>query len=456
MKIQSSFALGVVTLALACSAPPTGGSGGGLGGGSASGGSGGGGGGGGTAGARGAFPTDPASGHTYSPSIAIDGAGRIHVAMVSSPGTVSYSTCASNCGAAASWSTVAVGPTGFLGLTRTQLQVDAAGHPRILFLFTTGGGADEYRYAACDTACSTASSWSVVAAAKATGSGQDEEIRSFALDAQGHPGFVRVETGGGTRGLYYERCVAASCTSAASWTETLVGADDATSDYNGFTMAYDAAGAVHLALRAPTMPSGSAIYYLRCASGCNVDTNWTNTALYPGGISGDVQLRVDSSNRPRLAYYSDFSTASASQVVYASCNTACADVANWSAFTVGIPAQNGKLAMDLALDPAGHPRIVYDRLDTPVGVGLAACDTGCEAVGSTWSLSEPESMLQLEAAAPVAVATGCSTSLWMKGQEERLAVGPAGEIRIAYAAVHQQGGTCAINIDGQRVRVLSP
>jgi hypothetical protein len=117
--------------------------------------------------------------------------------------------------------------------------------------------------------------------------------------------------------------------------------------------------------------------------------------------------------------------------------------------------QDGEVR-SFALDPLGQPRIVFDRTDTPVGVGIAGCDTGCEAPGSSWQIVDLESMQRLQDIAPIPITGGCSTSVWMRTQDERVAVGPAGEVRVAYTALHQQGGSCAITTDRERVRVLVP
>ncbi len=167
----------------------------------------------------------------------------------------------------------------------------------------------------------------------------------------------------------------------------------------------------------------------------------------------EIQLRLDASDRPRIAFYSSADGVAVDRVVYASCNANCGVETSWTAQPIApIAAGNGNRGLDLALDAQGRSRVSFDQYDEPSGLGYALCDSGCDQAGATWSAMLAESSISLDAAYPIPVAGTCSGSLWFAGRWSRIAIAPSGHAIVVYGAEHQQGGTCNISTDKMLVR----
>jgi hypothetical protein len=111
----------------------------------------------------------------------------------------------------------------------------------------------------------------------------------------------------------------------------------------------------------------------------------------------------------------------------------------------------------LALDSNNRPRIaggIDSIAESVYAAGLTWCDEACESAGATWKSKAVESADDLEANNPVLVQDGCSISVWSEvGRNPSLALDPSGQPRLAYEAVHGQGGSCYAHEDVVLVRV---
>jgi hypothetical protein len=391
-------------------------------------------------------------------SIAVDSAGGIHLGFsaytsVGGAWPAYYAFCASNCNTAANWTTVAVGDIGAWG-GYTRLALDAAGHPHLLWFNETSiSGPSVFQYAECNANCTTAANWTKVNAATTASVVGPSDSRYFALDGQGRPRFVYTDTDSNHRGTYYAYCESA-CTSNSNWHEVQI--DSAYLLYE-FSLVFDTANGAHLAYRNATGFTDT-LDYAECASGCSTAANWNSVTLTDLGSGEALSLRVDGSNRPRLAFYTGYfgsSDPNNNLLVYAWCDTACTQDANWDNSTLGLPAYFGA-EVDLVLDQQGYPHLAYyvdDVSGSNYGLSYAACTADCETQAATWHAQMVETSDELDASDPVPVKSECSISSWLEvGRNPSLALDASGRPRVGYTAKHYQGGSCSSQSDLRLVR----
>ncbi len=272
----------------------------------------------------------------------------------------------------------------------------------------------------------------------------DYVFRYFALDPQGHPAFIYTDGSQGINhnGTFYISCMAVApeaCTNAANWTEThldllWLGTPSLAFSPSGQPRAmlfyWDNRDEVVMKL-----------LYVACDANCDDRSNWHGVFLADLHGTARYSLRVDSQGRPRVAYYSGQYPDPAFQpnrLYYLWCNSACTDSdMNWQRHELGLAAYDGK-NMDLALDSMNRPRIAYYKIAS--GLGYAWCNHNCESSTATWQQHEVEASSALEVDYPVAPIRHCSISVWVTGETPILALDHAGNPRIGYVAEHGYGG----------------
>jgi hypothetical protein len=183
-------------------------------------------------------------------------------------------------------------------------------------------------------------------------------------------------------------------------------------------------------------PTTGALSYLACDSACTNVANWTLLPLYErGGGHATWSLRLDASNRPRLAFYQGVPDAGGGdRLNYLWCNATCTSAANWGLVGVGLAAGDGMDA-DLALDSQGHPRLAYQK-SSATGLGYGWCDTNCESVSGAWQHQLLESSSTLDADWPKMPPPNCTVALWYGGYRPSLVVDAGGRPRMGYDAEH--------------------
>jgi hypothetical protein len=218
---------------------------------------------------------------TSHPSLGVDPSGGVHVAFTPESGTTRpayYAYCATNCTSGAAFTRVSLGDH----VEYANLALDAAGHPRLL-LRLRAGTMFAYQYWACDINCTSAGSWTstIVAYAYARPSASGEPFsRFFTLDAAGHPRFIYYDDGQSTADPHrgvYFTGCDGNCVNAASWAELQVMQD---SDAQQFDLAMSSTGQV----RAAYISYDSANYnwyvaYAECNASCWTLNNWSNMPL---------------------------------------------------------------------------------------------------------------------------------------------------------------------------------
>ena len=395
-------------------------------------------------------PPPPASQNELSGSIRVDAQGGMHLAYMGSPVNgafpVRYGHCASQCGQVSSWTFTNVADGGN-GLGKVLLALDPQGHPRIGF-YKTGGPANNYAYASCDTGCTAASGWtSVLLGSGRDVSNFDSPDHFFALDPQGNPGMLYDDNGATHTGLFYATCSAGNCTGAGSWQETAL-STDALKTFYRTALVYDAQSHPHFAYDLYDQGTGNEVFgYAECnGGGCTSAASWSSVNLYAIGGSSAFALAVNGQGQPRFAYFngSISDPTMANTLVYGYCNGGCtSSAAAWSNYRIGTSSSDGANGLDLALNAQGLARVAFHtggNSGSGDGVAVAVCDGNCESTSASWHRVQAFLDPAMDTADPIPPAAGCTTAFWIDTTCVTLAIDAAGNLAVANDAKHIQGG----------------
>ena len=196
---------------------------------------------------------------------------------------------------------------------------------------------------------------------------------SVGVDLAGgmHAAFVNFSADpNGNYHAYYDFCAPGlDCANAANWTlVTLLTVPSSTTIMDATQLALDPQG--HPRLVILTSDTGGSFQdhyqYASCDSGCTSSSNWTisdvvdvtlnSTFIYNGNKHF---FALDPQGRPR------FVADDGSNYVYAFCNSACANAANWNTLSLnGLSATgSGYNTAALAFNAAGQPRLLAPLTD---------------------------------------------------------------------------------------------
>lgn len=419
---------------------------------------------------------------TSHPTLAVDGAGGVHVAFTpqsASPGNPTrpayYAYCPANCTSATAFTRLHLGD----GVDFASLALTPAGQPRLL-LRKPVQSVYVFQYWQCDANCTSLAQWQGgdlgYAFARPVG-WVEAFIHSFALDHQGRPRFVYYDNGADYqdphRGVFYAWCDA-HCTAPANWYETRLLEDGNASD---FDLAFGPGDQPRLAyVTYDSQALAQQVAYAECQQGCQNAVNWSGMALV-NTASASVShwaifdLAVDSQGRPRLALYTGTGAGGSlapNSLYYLACGAAsCVASQAWSALKLNLPQTQGEEGVALALDSQNRPRIAFHApLAAGFGLHFAWCDANCAASTQGWQVQEVEASEEVNAQLPIPPAPGCSfpqcnppvppctVSSWDSGLRPALALDGAGNPRIAYDAEHLQGGACGAYTDTKLTRYM--
>ena len=369
----------------------------------------------------------PDEGNNHVSSMAVDAAGGIHISYKSQYAVggitpIYYAYCAANCNLPANWTAVTVGDAN-LGAAAV-LALTPAGQPRLLWTYQqTALGDSDYVYAACDSNCLNAGSWSQITVATTASSSR----RNLTLTPQGQPRFVYTDISSYPphSGLFYVYCDA-NCAVLTNWSEAQI--STATTFYD-INLTADAAGKLHLLYNF----NNSAAEYAQCASDCANPLNWNGVQLYTIGVNADLSLAITDNNQPRFAVYTGSVD---NQTYYAWCDAACGSASgNWQRSAVGLADFEGK-ELALVLDNDNQPHLLYHSQN--LSLGYAACTADCDSAQSAWTYEYVETAAQLNALEPAP--PGCTLSSWDAGGLPSAAVNATGTLFVSYDAAQMLAG----------------
>jgi hypothetical protein len=152
----------------------------------------------------------------------------------------------------------------------------------------------------------------------------------------------------------------------------------AATNLRGTTVAVDASGGVHVA---SLDFIDSVPMYRFCAGSCDDASKFTGVDFPPeaGGVAY-VSLALDPNGHPRLLWdvYQGFA--------YASCDAGCTTASGWTVTRVVAKGDPGSgSARRFALDAQGRPRAIFaSHTDPDVGTYFDSCDADC-GTGSNWT-----------------------------------------------------------------------
>lgn len=302
-----------------------------------------------------------------------------------------YVACEANCTAEGAWAGLYVAEAAGNGVfdkdnPQRSFAIDPQGNPRFIYVNPWGNGKPQgVFYVQCDGDCANpdAAQWTqtnIVPEVQYRSPGMD--YPSLAFTADGRPRVVGVSTYSGEGvGLQYFACDEA-CDDPASWSITALG-ERGGGPYAGWDLELDTQGRPRVVQFQGALSEGELgrLLYLTCDEGCERADGWRSVAIGQPGEGINPDLELDSLGRPRLAY--GFRPAAGGFLGYAWCDgvNCAADPGQWrrqavetnatlnASFTPAIPFGCDQQTWaepipSLALDPAGHPRIAYDALNS--------------------------------------------------------------------------------------------
>jgi hypothetical protein len=150
---------------------------------------------------------------------------------------------------------------------------------------------------------------------------------------------------------------------------------------SGASAAIDAAGGIHVAYAAINADNtgGYPVYYAFCAANCAAPSSWNAVNLGDhGSFGGYVQLALDSAGHPRLLWFELVSFDQPGAYRYAFCAVQCTNSASWTVLDLAPSVGSVDQSRYFALDPQGRPRFVYrDQQTDHSGTFYAFCDAAC-------------------------------------------------------------------------------
>ena len=385
---------------------------------------------------------------TNSASAAVDAQGGMHTAYAgysSANRSAFYAFCAGTCTDPAQWKSVALANN----VDAVQLALTPQGQPRMLLTIDRALEESQFgalfKYAACDTNCASAASWSIVTVAQTddTDPYRFEQPRHyFALDPQGRPRFVyRSQYVFRNLGTFYVACDS-NCTDPSAveqnWVQTNISQSNEY-EVDLFSMpalAFTKAGQPRILADVIAVAGENGIYYLACDANCAESASWQHVKLFERGQGPDAawDLALDSSDHPRIAMYQEALPDGGDWLLYAWCNTDCLGN-GWAGTTIGLEQGDG-LTPDLALDAQGHPRIAYHPLGV-AGLSYLWCNSACESNNGQWITKVIDPNETVDAAFPLPVPPACDQAGWSTGFRPSLVLDAQGSPRIAADALRE-------------------
>ncbi|HET6632819.1 MAG TPA: hypothetical protein VFG73_08965 [Rhodanobacteraceae bacterium] len=148
-------------------------------------------------------------------------------------------------------------------------------------------------------------------------------------------------------------------------------------------------GIVHLIYAGEDGQANEPVRYGECAGNCSTVANWHFITLgtYGSlGLGGSPRLALDAAGHPRVLWYSQAEVAGTGAYVYGQCDGNCTSAANWTILAVASYADGMAFPLTgkgFAVDPAGHPAFVFQ--DAFTGVQYASCNNACTSAANWYA-----------------------------------------------------------------------
>jgi hypothetical protein len=296
---------------------------------------------------------DTASHSGLDNSIVAAGTGGLHIAyqVYDGQGDLRYATCSAGCTQPGSWQTVTIDSAGNTGHD-ASLAVDGAGGLHVTYLESAPMAGELWRlkYATCLSSCTTPGSWQVVVldSAKVL----DASSRSLVAQASGRLrlAYQKSDTTSAVP-LYYATCDA-NCETAANWTSVQLDPDPVTAAEP--VLALDPVGAPRLDYWGRN-GGQAAMVFSACDSACDAAVQWEFLPLRLVTLSSsDIaqhSLLIDAAGRPHATFRDR-------GMAYASCVSACTLPGSWFEIFADGSTLAGS-ASSIVILPGGVPGIAY-------------------------------------------------------------------------------------------------
>lgn len=350
-----------------------------------------------------------------------------------------YAYCPGGCADKGNWTFTRIGEV----VHDVRIALSPEGLPRLM-LFGPKADPDtdfrfQYQYAECNGGCTDAQNWTittVVTPMESVATREEDNNHYFAISPQGEAAFIYTDTlNNQAAGSYYMSCPG-GCADLTNWTQTTLSTKPLVDKPS---LAFSEDGHPRIACGLFSGDGELNLIYLQCDGESTNPANWSATLL--GKIHGTAMysLRVNSSGEPRLAFSSGAYAEApfdAYQLYYLWCTNGCASsVTNWSFNNVGVPLTVGNV--DLALDSQNRPRISYLNAE---GLALAWCNEDAESGSAKWQRKLVESNNSLAHNYEVLPIHHCTVSRWVNGERCSLALDRQGNPGIGYDAQHIWSG----------------
>lgn len=276
----------------------------------------------------------------YKPVLLSGADGVLHLVFNTntSPSTVQYARCASECGIGANWAVAIVGADQSTGSTRMVIGTDNRLH--LLYEIVRTSGPGELIYATCASSCTQPASWTKTNLASLFGGGWDSPSNGtpLVIDSQNRLTFTVDRKIYANGGLTLATC-ASGCSTVASWSVGTIRA-------SGTRTVLAARGTTLHQLIDNDTPSGNAtsLAYRTCASNCTAEASWQelpNLFVYDGQMP--LAIAATASGGVRVVYNQGPSDANQPAPIKAQdnkmlvwgCDSNCLQLSSWSGFITG-------------------------------------------------------------------------------------------------------------------------
>ena len=373
-------------------------------------------------------------------TIAVDSGGVINLAAsayVQAGFSVVYGRCAGQCGRQGSWSLVAL-PFESDTSHVPSVALTANGRPRILYASELGASPG-YHYAACDSACDQAASWSDV---RLTNGTPNPTVLPgpripFAVSPNGAAAFPYSDGSA----LYLWLCQS-SCGLGGSWTR--VGVAGVSVDAKA--VAFGSDDSIQL-LGSHSVQGQASLAWFDCASDCSSNTSWANldglvvTSGQLGGLVDAAIARTAQGGTPILARTSELVVAGNQYAfAYLACDSNCRNPASWKPPIQPPIPDSANLGFGFVLDSAGEPAVAT-LSDT--ASAYASCVGDCTGPSGQWRISPGVSDNNLDSWYTPTVPASCASASWLMYQGPDIAFDPLGNPVFAITAHAKAfGGDC--------------